>query len=319
MPVIVDLERCVGSRDCLSACAFNAIEVRNGKAIIFENCVDCDACVRACPTQAIISSTASATSKGGVLVVDMADRSGIAALVERAAKQTSTSSVNVRIDAADAGGAADSLAENIEKQGYNLIALPHIAAGPPIAARLAGKLGAILVSGCQDLRIDEAGGLQATRLRYKGLVRVSTRAAAGRTVTTLVPRRLGAFASQSIGNPSQSETVADAPPAPEQFARAMVASRPDAPQDVAALTRAIAQSLGATIVDATTVGGKSLSPELYIAIGVDGATEHNAAIRGAGTIVAVVSDAAAPIVQIADYALVGNVREHAQAMLSALG
>jgi electron transfer flavoprotein alpha subunit len=319
MPVTVDLERCVGSRDCLSACAFNAIEVQNGKAVIFENCVDCDMCVLACPTQAIISSTAPATSKGGVLVADVSDRSGVAALVERAAKQTGAASVNVKIDAAEAGAAADALAEEVDKQGYNLIALAHVGAGPAIAARLAAKLGATLISGCQDIRIEEAGGLRATRLRYNGLVRVSTRVAAGRAVATLVPRTMGAFAAQLIGGPSQGETVSDAPLPPEQLARTIVAMPADAPQDVAAVTRAIAQSLGAALVDATTVSGKSLSPELYIAIGVDGSTEHNAAVRGAGTIVALVSEATAPIVQIADYALVGNVREHAQALLAALG
>jgi electron transfer flavoprotein alpha subunit len=319
VPVTVDLEKCVDSRDCLSACAFNAIEVRNGKAVIFENCVDCDMCVRACPTQAIISSTTPVVSKGAVLVVDFADRSGIAAPVERVVRQTGAATVNARIDSADAGAAADALAEEVGMQGYNLILMPHNGAGPAIAARLAAKLGATLAAGCQDIRIDDAGGLQGTRLRFNGLVRASTRAAAGRAVMTLLPRRISPFAARPIEYPSQREIASDAPQPPEQLARTIVTIASNMPQDVAATGRAIAQSLGAAVIEATTLSSKSISPELYIAIGVDGSTEHNAAVRGAGTIVAVVSDAAAPIVQIADYALVGDVRQHAQAMLAALG
>ena len=318
MPVTVDLQKCVDSRDCLSACAFNAIEVRNGKAVIFENCVDCDMCVRACPTQAIISSTAPRVSKGGMLAADFADRSGIAAFVERVAKQASAAYLNARIDAADAGAAADALAVEVEKHGHNLIALPHVGAGPAIAARLAAKLGATLVSGCQDLRIDDTGGLQATRLRYNGLVRASTRAPAGRAVATLMPRKMSAFAAQPLEVTSQTETISAAPAPPERLARAIVGLAPGAPPDVAAVAGAIAEALGTVTLDAATLGARSLSPELYIAIGVDGSTEHNAAVRGAGTIVAIVSDAAAPIVQVADYALVGDVREHARALLSAL-
>jgi len=319
MPVTVILEKCVDSRDCVSACAFNAIEVRNGKAVIFENCVDCDMCVRACPTQAIVSSTAPATARGGMLIADLAERSGIAALIERIAKNAGAASATARIDPADAGAAADAIAADAQTQGYRLVALPHSGAGPAIAARVAAKLGATLISGCEDLRTDDAGGWQATRLRYNGLVRVSTRAPAGRAVATLAPRRMTPFAAQPLEISSQAERVADAQPQPDQLARSIVAIAPDAPQDVAAAARAIARALGAALVDPGSLAGKNLSLKLYIAIGVSGSTEHNAAVRGAGTIVAVVSDQAAPVVQIADYALVGDVREHAQALLAALG
>ncbi len=67
------------------------------------------------------------------------------------------------------------------------------------------------------------------------------------------------------------------------------------------------------------MSGKNLSPELYVAIGVEGSTEHNAAVRGAGTIVALVDNASSPIAQIADYLLVGGILEHARALLTALG
>ncbi len=57
------------------------------------------------------------------------------------------------------------------------------------------------------------------------------------------------------------------------------------------------------------VSGLHLAPELYIAAGVSGQLQHMVGIRGAQTIVAINSDSEAPIVQIADYSLGGDLNE----------
>jgi electron transfer flavoprotein alpha subunit len=54
--------------------------------------------------------------------------------------------------------------------------------------------------------------------------------------------------------------------------------------------------------------GHSIAPQLYVAGGVRGAFEHLAGIRGAGTVVAINTDAEAPIFQACDFGLVGDVR-----------
>jgi electron transfer flavoprotein alpha subunit len=53
MPVVVNTDKCTGCRECLASCPYDAIEIKEGKAIVNEYCQMCMTCLNTCPEGAI--------------------------------------------------------------------------------------------------------------------------------------------------------------------------------------------------------------------------------------------------------------------------
>jgi len=214
--------------------------------------------------------------------------------------------------------------------GYDAIVFPGTTTGKNVAPRLAAKLDVMVISEVTAV----LGPDTFERPIYAGnaiqTVR-STDATRVLTVRTSAFEAAGAQAPAPIettaaaGDPGSSSWVEDkvaASDRPELASAKIVVSggRGVGSEENFAIVEKLADKLGAAVgasraaVDSgyapndLQVGqtGKVVAPDLYIAVGISGAIQHLAGMKDSKVIVAINKDEEAPIFQVADYGLVGD-------------
>ncbi|MFI9509831.1 electron transfer flavoprotein subunit alpha/FixB family protein [Nocardia sp. NPDC052566] len=226
----------------------------------------------------------------------------------------------------------DVLAGLVEAVAPAAVIVAATAEGKEVSGRLAARIGSGLLVDVIDVKADGS----VVHSIFGGAFTVDAKATGDVPVISVRPGAVEAAPQAGAGEkvavevPAQEEGVVKvvsrepvvAGDRPELTEAAIVVSggRGVGSADNFAVVEALADSLGAAVgasraaVDSGyypgqfQVGqtGKTVSPQLYIALGISGAIQHRAGMQTSKTIVAVNKDEEAPIFEIADYGIVGD-------------
>jgi len=295
---------------------------------------------------ATLTTVGAATRLGGEIHVLVAG-SGIVAVAQATAQAAGIAKVLV----ADAPHHAHALAENLAPlvvgltdQGYSHVLTPATTFGKNLAPRVAALLDVAQIS--EIVEVESADTF--TRPIYAGNAMATVQSTDPVKVITV---RGTAFEPAAVT--SCTATVENVAPTADTGLSRVIgqelskSERPDLTSarvvvsggrglgsgENFALLEKLADRLGAAVgasraaVDAGFVPndyqvgqtGKIVAPELYIAVGISGAIQHLAGMKESRVIVAINKDEEAPIFQVADYGLVGDLFKLVPELVDALG
>jgi electron transfer flavoprotein alpha subunit len=226
---------------------------------------------------------------------------------------------------------AEALQQLAEKTSPAAILIPSTTEGKEIGARLAIKIGSGLITDAVDV---SAEGV-TTQSVFAGNYTVNAKVTQGTPIITVKPNSAAPEEGAGAGVVEEfAVTISDSAKKAQ-----IVASQPRQASGRPELTEAaivvaggrgtggdftpveqLADALGAAVgasraaVDSGWIGhafqigqtGKTVSPQLYIAAGISGAIQHRAGMQTSKTIVAVNKDDEAPIFELVDFGVVGD-------------
>jgi electron transfer flavoprotein alpha subunit len=242
--------------------------------------------------------------------------------------------------------AASVLTDVINQTNPAVVLVPGTTAGRDYAPRTAARLGVGLAADCVAVRID-GDAMVAVRPVLGGRAQTEVRLTGSPAMATI---RVGSYPK---ADPTGASPAVEAIPAELREAETrvrVVATTPkgagatslDAAEFVVSggrglkeaarfklvedLAAALGGAVGATraVVDAgwrphqEQIGqtGRTVSPRLYVAVGISGAVQHNVGMQGSDYIVAINRDPDAPIFKLASFGIVGDLFEVMPALTS---
>lgn len=235
-------------------------------------------------------------------------------------------------------GFVSALKAFIETKKPRLVLLPHTYQVRDFAPKLAAALGSMLVSDAVGTKF-EGGKLRFTRPMFQG--KFAADIAVAGDGPWFASFQTGAYRGDQVEPGTASiENVSAAtgeirtrPEAPFQEAKQAVdltqaeiivsVGRGIKEQKNIEIAKTLADAMGGEIAASRPIcdagwlpmerqvgsSGQTVSPKLYLALGISGAIQHIVGMKGARSIIAINKDAEAPIFEIADVAVVGNLFE----------
>jgi electron transfer flavoprotein alpha subunit len=226
-----------------------------------------------------------------------------------------------------------------------LLLMPNSVNGLDYAPAVASALDRPLVTDAVDLTWDD--GLVVTREMYASKVETTVAVDADRAAVTIrggewpptdeldgarvEPLDLAVDESRVRSRVTGFEEVGDGDVDITDADVLVSVGRGIEEEENVALVEELADALGATLSASRPVvdsgwlpknrqvgqSGKVVTPDVYIAIGISGAVQHVAGMKGSDTIVAINTDPNAPIFDIADYGIVGDLFDVVPALIEA--
>ena len=241
-------------------------------------------------------------------------------------------------------GYADAWEQVIKAENPKYVVMAHTYQVRDFAPKVAARFGREVVGDCIRYRA-ENGKLVLTRRMFLG--KLDADVTVGGEPPYFITFQSGSFRGDSAEQgTTQTETmnvevgeIRMTPEEPFQEAKASVdltksevivaIGRGIKSQENIALAQQLADALGADLAASRPIcdsdwlpidrqigsSGQTVAPKLYVALGISGAIQHIVGMKNSGTIVAVNKDAEAPIFDIADYGIVGDLFEAVPVMI----